>query len=433
MNKDVFKKAFENVKPSEELVNSVLDIPNVSAVPKKTMRRSFFGKYRRAAVIALCGLMVCGCTAAATNVIKFGELFGGRFFAEDNEFADTLMGTVRDFSYKVSDEDYKISVKGITGNDSGFFAVAEISRVDGEPVADHFVNPMEIFPENEDFPDNKNYISPNWIERDFGGVCSPASFNSYVNSMKNIELYISLPSTSFQSDDRVIIRGENFFPSYKYWDFMKKNNVDYVRFEEPKFSGYVYHDWGEDIWKEDSGTSNADFVPVDFDDSSIIALDLEWEISFTPVASKNAKKGKEIKKFDEDFVYLLDVYELGDFENVVAEYERILTPVSINVTPLGTDIEYTYPMPENEYENPDKYSIWETNINNEIFLILKDGSTVKSWVGRNGYSINADETGYNGTMHIVYQDFTVENSKQAVIKVKDVKAISINGTVYDLK
>lgn len=425
MNKDVFKKAFENVKPSEELVNSVLDIPNVSAVPKKTRRRSFFRKYRRAAVIAFCGLMVCGCTAAATNVINFKELFGGRFFAGDNEFADSLVGTVKDFSYKVSDEDYKISVKGITGNDSGYFAVAEISRVDGEPVADHFANPMEILPETENY---KNYLNLSWTEQDFGDLRVLAGVDAYVNSEKNIEMYISLPPTSFQSSDKVIIRGEDFFPSYKYWDFMEKNNVVYVRYQEPEFSGYVYHKWGEE-----SGSSSVDFVPVDFDDSSIIALDLEWEISFTPVASKNADKGKKAKKYDEDFVYLLDVYERGDFENIIAEYEWVITPVSIDVTPLGTDIEYTFPKFQGEYADFDKYNLSETNLNNEIFLILKDGSTVKSWVGRNGFSINDSDTGYNGTMHIVYRDFTVENSKEAVINVKDVKAISINGTVYDLK
>lgn len=428
MNEDTIKKAFGQVKPSEELVSSVLDIPNVSAVPKKTRRRSFFGKYRRAAVIAFCGIMVCGFTAAATNVVNFRELFGGRFFAEDNEFADSLVGTVKDFSYKVSDEDYKISVKGITSSgDDHYDVVAEISRVDGEPVADHFVNPMEIFPENKDFPTNKNYITPSWIEQGSEGFYIPTSYDSYVNSAKNVELYISLDPLSFQSSDSITIRGENFYPSYKYWDFMKENNVFYVRYQEPEFSGYVYSDW-----TLGSGISNEDFVPVDFDDSSIIALDLEWEFTFTPVPSKQAKKAKTAKKFDEDFVYLLDVYERGDFENVVAEYERIITPVSIDVTPLGTDIEYTYPMPESEYENPDKYSIWETNINNEIFLILKDGSTVKSWVGSDSCSINADGTGYNGTMHIVYRDFTVENSKEAVVNVKDVKAISINGTVYEL-
>lgn len=418
MNKDVFKKAFENVKPSEELVNSVLDIPNVSAVPKKARRRSFFGKYRRAAVIAFCGLMVCGCTAAAANVIKFGELFGGRFFSEDNEFADTLMGTVKDFSYKVSDEDYKISIKGITGNDSGFFAVAEISRVDGEPVADHFVNPMELF------TDQKNYLSLNWTEQDFGDYRGFAGVDAYVNSEKNIEMYINLSEMERTTNNKVVIRGENFFPSDKYWDFTRENEVIYVRYEEPKnFSGYV------DI----NRNSSADFVPVDFDDSSIIALDLEWEVSFTPVASKNAEKGKKAKKYDEDFVYLLNVYERADFDNVVAEYEWVITPVSIDVTPLGTDIKYTFPMPESEYYNTDKYSLLETNINNEILLILKDGSTVKSCVERNGFAINDSDTGYNGTMHIVYRDFTVENSKEAVINVKDVKAISINGTVYNLK
>lgn len=427
MNEDIFKKAFENVKPSEELVKSVLDVQNVPATPKKIKRHSFFKTYRRAAVIALCGLMVCSCTAAAVNVMKFGELFGIKFSAEDADFANSLVGTVKDFSYKVSDEDYQITVKGITGTEEGLFAVAEISRVDGEPAADHFINPMELIFNSE----NKNYISPNWIECGYNGDFLPVSYDSYVNSAKNIEIYVSLPSSQFETSESVTVRGENFYPSYKYWDFMKENDVMYVRYDEPKFSGYIYCDWGSD----DNGTSNADFTPVDFDDSSIIALDLKWEFTFTPVPSKQAKKTRAVKTFDEDFVYLENVYDRNDYDpnKVIAEYERILTPTSIEVKALGTYIDFTFPMPNGEYDDYDKYIISSDNINNKIFLIFKDGSTLAASVSEWGFGINDSNTGYSGNMTITYRDFTVENTKPAVIDVKDVKAISINGTVYELQ
>lgn len=428
MNKDIIKKAFENVKPSEELVDSVLSPQNVLV---KTKPQSFSIKRVFCAVAAVCAVCACGMTAAAvTGVINFKELFASYFSADDDDFADSLVGTVKDFSYKVSDEDYQITVKGITGTEEGLFAVAEISRVDGEPAADHFVNHMYLSPENKDFPTNKNYITPSWIERSADGIFLPAQYNSYVNGEKNIELCISLPPSQFETSESVTVRGEDFFPSYKYWDFIKKNNVMYVRYQEPEFSGYVECDW-----ESDNGVSNDDFTPVDFDDSSIIALDLDWEFTFTPVPSKQAKKTKAVKKFDKDFVYLENVYDKNNYDpnKVIAEYERVLTPTSIEVKALGTYIDFTFPMPNGEYDDYDKYVISSDNINNKVSLIFKDGSTLAASITRMGYGINDSGTGYSGSMTIIYQDFSVENTKAAAIDVKNVKAISINGTVYELK
>lgn len=421
MNKDIFKKAFENVKPSEELVDSVLQ---PQTVPVKTKHQSFSIKRVFCAVAAVCAVCACGITAAAvTGVINFKELFAYYFTAEDDDFANSLVGTVKDLSYKVSDEDYQITVKGITGTEEGLFVVAEISRVDGEPAADYFANPMYLSPEN------KNYVTPSWIERSADGDFLPAQYDSYVNGEKNIELCISLPPSQFETSESVTVRGENFYPSYKYWDFMKENNVMYVRYQEPKFSGYVECDWGSD-----NGVSNADFTPVDFDDSSIIALDLDWEFTFTPVPSKQAKKTKSVKKFDKDFVYLENVYDKNNYDpnNVIAEYERVLTPTSIEVKALGTYIDFTFPMPNGEYDDYDKYVISSDNLNNKVSLIFKDGSTMTANVTEWGFGINDSGTGYSGHMTITYRDFSVENTKAAAIDVKDVKAISLNGTVYEL-
>lgn len=424
MDRDIFKKAFENVKPPEELVDSVLA---AKPVPQKTKFYSFSIKRVLCATAAVCAVAACGMTAAsAAGIINFKELFASYFTAKDDEFANSLMGTAENFSYKVSDDDYKITAKGITGTDEGFFVVAEISRVDGEPVFDHLANPMEYFPNGE------NYMNPSWIESGSGDLYGPASFDTHLNSAKNIEILVNLSQPWVEEGSSVTVRGENFYPTYKYWDFMKKNNVFYVRYQEPEFSGYVYHEW-EDDWVPSSGVSNADFAPVDFDDSSIIALDLEWEFTFTPVASKNAKKAKSVKKFDEDFVYLENVYDINDPNRAIAEYERVLTPTSIEVKPMGTYIKFTYPMPNGEYDNFDKYFIGYDNINNKVSLIFKDGSTLTASITQIGASINDSETGYNGNMTITYRDFSVENSKPAVVDVKDVKAISINGTVYNVK
>lgn len=110
MNEDIFKKAFENVKPSEELVNSVLDVQNVPAVQKKPRR--FSCKRILGTAAAVCGVLVCGVTAAgAAGLIDFEAVFGNRVSVSDSELASSLVGTVNNFKYKVSDKDYKIDIR----------------------------------------------------------------------------------------------------------------------------------------------------------------------------------------------------------------------------------------------------------------------------------------------------------------------------------
>lgn len=413
MNKDVFKKAFENVKPSEELVNSVLDIPNVSAVPKKTRRRSFFGKYRRAAVIAFCGLMVCGCTAAATNVVNFSEIFGRYFSSYDSDYAKNLVGSVKDFSYKVSDDDYQISIKGVTGTEENFSVIAEISRKDGTPVDEHFLNPAK----------RNYYLDELWIESTDG---FSGGWDISLNNEGNIEIYQEFRTTFEEPINIITIQGENFYPPELYKEFCKKNNVSYIKWDDFNFSGYALRD-------ETGSITSEHIVPADIDDSGIIALDLEWEFSFKPVTTKVANKAKICQNPEESFMYTRTrLNHNGEYvDNITAP----LKPSLIEVKSTGARIEFDHVIFDYKYE----YDYIEVDLSpkagNKCCLIKKDGSQIPAGFSGMQMSVIEDddiEGSYEGSMDIVYLEEEGDLATQTVVNIKDIKAISINGTVYEL-
>ena len=97
----------------------------------------------------------------------------------DSELADSLMGAVHNFRYKVSDDDYAIRINGVSGDSSNMMLIAEIYRKDGTPVTDYLKN----FPEDEtdiDMPEN-HYV------RSFSG--SSSSWHSEINKDGNIQMY----------------------------------------------------------------------------------------------------------------------------------------------------------------------------------------------------------------------------------------------------
>ena len=74
----------------------------------------------------------------------------------DSELADSLMGAVHNFRYKVSDDDYAIRINGVSGDSSNMMLIAEIYRKDGTPVTDYLKN----FPEDEtdiDMPEKDGF------------------------------------------------------------------------------------------------------------------------------------------------------------------------------------------------------------------------------------------------------------------------------------
>lgn len=408
MNEDIFKKAFENVKPSEELVKSVLDVRNVPAEAKKTRR--FSCKRILGTAAAVCGLLICGITTAAvTGLIDFEAVFGDFIVVKDSELANSLVGKVKNFKYKVSDSDYKIEIKGVTGSDRNVTVVAEISRVDGVPVADCFANPV---------PPDEKLLDCLWTERDIFMTSYGGSSSYYINDEGNIELLEEFEADGTKlSGKKITVEGENFYPNRAYWDFRHENNADYIKWDNYNFSGYAQRD-------ENGGITGDTIIPADVDDSVIIALDLEWKFSFKYTASDKSVKVKSQTAPEESFTLNQTVYNIHDTSDIFI-CEVTAAPTYIEAGSTGGIIDFAYEM--TEYDNSIDYAVNFFD-DNEVYILLVDGERVRGDFG--GGSQKPDGNIYKCSYRITYCD---ENNNKMFVNADDIEAISINGTVYDLQ
>lgn len=410
MNNEIFKKAFENVKPPEELVNRVLDVRNVPAETKRTRRR-FSGKRVFGTAAAVCAVLICGITAAAvTGLIDFNAVFGEYIIVEDVELANSLIGTVSNFKYKVSDSDYKISIKGAMGTDGEIAAIAEISRKDGTPVVEHFLNPAESDLEEQG-------LDSLWDSVEISYNCS-GGYGSYVNSDGNIEVFTQFNGARDNKDKKVTVKGENFYPREDYWDFCQQQGVYYMKYGND-FRGYVRND-----------STYENIIPAEVDDSGVILLDLEWEFSFVFKASDKSKEIKSLNNPTDSFLYRQIVREMNeDSEGFASDeeiiYERTATASYIEIGSTGGKIDFEYET--TEYDDYNKY--FSSHLDgNELYIVLSGGEQMKAKFGSGTFDTNRDIA--QCSCEIRYLD---ENGEKTYVDVDSIEALSINGTVYNLK
>lgn len=435
-NNEIIKKAFEQITPSEELVDSVLAVESETFKPEKIRpKRKISVKRVVTAVCAACAIVAGGITAAAvTGILSFETVFEKYIVVKDSELANSLAGTVSNFKYKVSDEDYKIDVKGVTGTAKNVIFIAEISRKDGEPVVNHFANPL---------PDENISLDCLWQEQEVNLLFWDSlggSGSNYINDEGNIELCYEIDSDRILNGRTFTVSGENFYPDMAYWSFKKDNNIDYVSRND--YKGYVQ--------RARINYAVDPLTPADVDDSGIIALDLEWEFSFKYEASEKSLKMKSNCETEKSFVYYQNVYSLvptdkrENYEAIVQDtsdnyykrnesslvvQENTANNVRIEVGSLGGRIRFEY-LP-NEYEkanfdNPLAYSI-NPGIN-EVFLIMADGTERPAKFG--GGSSGGDGTLFECDYDLSYN---TEDIRKEIVEIEDIAAISINGTVYELK
>lgn len=415
MNKDIFKSAFENVKPSEELVNSVLEFQNALAVPEKTKGQSFFAKPRKAGIIAACAVFVIGMTAAAAEFIDFNAVFGKYITVEDTELANSLIGTVSRFKYKVSDKDYKIAIKGAMGTGGEIIAFAEISRKDGTPVVDHFVNPVDDDVIEQGLDNLWSSINIENYDSFSGG------YGSYINENGNIEICTQFEGERNSKDKKIIVKGENFYPRDDYWEFCKQQGVYYMD-REDIFKGYVQE-----------GSKYDNVIPADVDDSSVLLLDLEWEFSFVFKASEKSNEIKSQEAPEENFVFRQEISMnklQEDGRRVSAGeafiYERTAVPSYIEGSSTGGRIDFVYEANEYDDFSYDSNYSW-VQLNNELYIILKDGSRMNAEFDS---GINKPD---GDIMKCSYKiSYLDKNGDKTYVDVDNITAISINGTVYEL-
>ena len=413
------KKAFENVKPSKELVQRVLAAESIAVHSKSKPAPSFLSRHIFVIAAAICTVLICAVIAAAmTGLIDFDTIFGNYIAVKDSELANSLIGTVSHFKYKVSDSDYKIDVKGVTGTEREMIAVVEISRKDGEPTIKHLANPTDEI-----------HLLYLWQEDNANQLLGGSSgIDFYINDAGNIELYMEFGSERKMDGKTVTVRGENFYPKKAYKDFKDANGIDYLH--QKDFSGYVKVD------EIDGGNPP---VPTKIDDSGVIALALEWEFSFQYKSSPEALKTKDSFEPDKGFPYYQDVYaliqkEYGSYSKDESTYtvqENPADSVQIKIGPLGGKIQFSYPL--NEYEracfgHPMAYSI-DGRKGNQMLLIMVDGLKIPIKINSESKSNDGGPL-YQCSCSLFYLD---EQGRKKVIDIDSVTAISINGVEYGLK
>lgn len=420
MNKNIFKKAFENVKPSEELLKSVLDVHNVPAVPKKTRRVSC--KRILGTAAAVCGLLICGITAAAvTGVINFKELFGKHIDLDNDELGSKLMAQATDVVYTVSDDDYRVGLKGITGDIGSLYAIIEITRVDGTPVTEHFLNTLNDMANAKWLYD---YCDASQWSGDYGG---------FINNKGNLEFFLDIQNRFGILDGTTISAGEenlvleNEFERYcedidavygEYPDFYGTPTLGWwrdpirgmSREEVIKYEERALEKYGFSVGMEPLSDEELDKIDV----SSFMLLPLKWEISFTYHAPEISSIKLVCERPEKKTVFH---DEYGETE---------ITIINIEIGAAGGMINYEYCIDKDR----EKMFIEPFSENNEICLIMSDGSRVSMLVSSASGSYN----GGDSAACTFRLDFAGESSDTVrYIDVSKGRAISINGTVYDLQ
>lgn len=406
--KENFNKAMEQLSTDRDVVSSAKIRAEAETAGRP--QRKMSAKRILGTAAAVCGVLICGVTAAgAAGLIDFDAVFGGRISVNDTELASSLVSTVNNFKYKVSDKDYKIEIKGVTGDDKNVLAIAEISRVDGTPVIDCFVNPTDegqLVPlwENADIPDNMR--------------ASGYSIDHRVNKEGNIEIYIDFGSVGGIDGKTIAYKGKNFYPAGAYHKFKSEKNVEYLRPKsESVYTGYAQYDENGEIKSES-------ITPADVDDSGVIALDMEYEFSFTYTASDKSQQVKSLDAPEESFPFILDVRRLKTKEDFVIELTA--QPSYIEVGSTGGRIDFKYE--DTGYENDLNYYVNDYE-NAEIYIILKNGERIYGKFST-GVGYPDDDGTYKCSYNISYWD---ENSYTSVFTdVENITAVSVNGVVYEL-
>lgn len=173
-----------------------------------------------AAALTLC---VGVSAAAATGLIDFNTIFGDAITAENEQLGAALIGDAANVRYSVSNEDYVVSMNGVTGSSASLIASFEISRADGLPIG------------NKDTFLDVGFLSLNNDEDFSGGRCS-YGFNENGNITIDYEYQLSferLLEDDFVLSGAITMNGSlRFMDNGKWVDLDWQTDFDYTPSEQ---------------------------------------------------------------------------------------------------------------------------------------------------------------------------------------------------------
>lgn len=179
------------VRSDDEIIGNVL---RKAENMKNNTKRFSIKKPMVAACAAVCILGVGVTAAAATGLIDFDKIFSRHISAENDTVAGQILANVDSVITEVSDENYNAELKAVISDSGTVIGCIEISRKDGAPIADGFVDPLP------DMSDSSNYLMPNqWDGMALGtgyqdiwtGIDSQA-IEFVINDNGNLDVYFDL-------------------------------------------------------------------------------------------------------------------------------------------------------------------------------------------------------------------------------------------------
>ncbi len=399
--KDYFNK-ISLTQTSESLAERVM-----SASRQPARKLSLRPLTAAAAAVAVLAVGVTG--AAATGLLDFNTIFGGFMMTEDEKLAETLLSCAQNVEWSVSDEDYEIVLKGVTGSQNDMLVNYEIVRTDGKPVKDFFTN----LPQSDrldsiatDFSDTERYLSAKEAGEDIKQRSSTAIT---INEDGNIEIFGRMISDSDITGSRQSSECYNIYPHEALQSFLYTNGVLSVIDENGAFFSH--------------GTESGSFIRSDISvtDERIIGLSLEWKLAFDYYPTEAALSSKCISDMSQP-VILRQRYGTQGLKQ--AEY----TIFDSSFTSVGGRL--MIQQPDTTAKIDEQPSL--ANEYMDTFLITSDGKQIEVSLGYMGsYYEKQDEDIDMYCIDVRYS--TDKISEITVVNVDDITAISINGTVFPIE
>lgn len=384
----------------EELAQTV-----IAKAERGAKRRSF--KPLTAVAAAAIVMAVGVTTAAATGLLNINDIFGGRISAQDEVLAGELMIAAEDFTWSVSDEDYMIELKGVTGSKSDMLLVYEIKRVDGEPVTDYISN----------LSDNEMLVSKYWsecsaedsitklgvpLDRDITSMSTDTQFS--ITEAGNIEVYYKMTTDGDISNTTVTIDHLNLYPKNILADFEEQNDM-YLFYSPNDTVATGFYSWdNDDIY---------DGKPLDIaiNDERIIGLELEWTVQLSYNPNDTAIKTKQLDANTVNLYY--SSKGLGNTEFTLVENEFSCVSGRLEMTRTGSMLNGSI-----------------TEEFNEIYLIADSGENIPCVVILHGQSYDHIEKTEDHVVEIRYSE--TADGPITAIDIEKITAISINGETFPL-
>lgn len=365
-NSALIQDAFEGFAPSAELVERVKE--------KRFGRRKKSHIIKRAVVIPVAAcLAVLFTVTAAAELFGFDEILGRYIRIDDSELAQSLIGTVSDVRYTVSDDDYKIEVMGVTGSYDSMFAAVKLSRKDGAPVIEHFLN---------ECPDDHNisWQRAQWDIKAYNGGFGGGG-GSYIDEYGDIVYTMDINGDDLTGKkieitcDRLVLHRESF-------ELENENDVYY---------GLNHRKWG--YYKQETNE------PVDFDDSSVLCLPIGWSVSFKYTASENALA-----------VRYADISKQDNSECTITEIKATASGVQISITC--------------------NQNIMQKEYVNKAYMIMNDNTHIP-------LSASSGSSSFDGEYWYISIDYEYSEEVNTTIKqyidITEAKAVYFDGVTYELE